>query len=117
MDIYESWLPKNTYYLVHLLLWMGPIVLFQWAIAGKILWRHRAILAKTTLILGSYLIATDVLAVYWGIWYFDKELILGINPLGVPIEEWLFFYLTVLLVTQSFIMFLPNRYRLPQSSS
>lgn len=114
MDIYASWLPTKFYYLVHLLLWMGPVLLLQWVIAAGILWRHRIVLLKVTLVLGSYLIATDVLAVWWGIWYFDKNLILGINPLGVPIEEWLFFYLTVLLVSQSFIMFLPDSLRLPK---
>lgn len=114
MDIYQSWIPGKAYYLVHLLLWMGPVLILQWAIAWKILSRHRAILAKVTLILGTYLVATDVLAVAWGVWHFDKNLILGINPLGVPIEEWLFFYLTVLLVTQSFIMFLPDRLRIPE---
>ena len=115
MDIYKSWIPQNTYYLVHLLLWMGPVLLMQGAVALKILWRHRWILTKVTLVLGTYLIATDVLAVAWGIWYFDKNLILGFNPLGVPIEEWLFFYLTVLLCAQSFIMFLPDRYRIPEA--
>ncbi len=114
MDIYASWLSSPFYYLVHLLLWMGPVLLLQWVLARGILWRHRSVLLKVTLVLGSYLIATDVLAVRWGIWYFDKNRILGINPLGVPIEEWLFFYLTVLLVSQSFIMFLPNSLRLPK---
>ena len=113
MDIYASWLPDHLYYLVHLVLWMGPIVLLQWAIAPKILWNHRRAVVLVPAILGTYLIATDVVAVAFGVWFFDKNLILGFNPLGVPIEEWLFFYLTALLVTQSFIMFLPDSLRVP----
>lgn len=114
-DIYASWLPSQAYYAVHLFLWMGPVILIQWLVARAILWRHRWILIKVTLGLGSYLILTDVVAVAAGVWHFDKTLILGFNPLGVPIEEWAFFYLTVLLCTQAFLMFLPEHCRLPDA--
>lgn len=111
MDIYADWLPSRWYYTVHLLLWMGPVVLLQWAIAGRILWRNRRAILWPTALVGSYLIATDVVAVAFGVWHFDPQLILGINPLGVPIEEWLFFYLTAFIVAQAFVMLLPQRYR------
>ncbi len=111
MNIYADWLPERAYYLFHLLAWMLPIVLLQWIIAGKILRRHWKLLIGIPFVVGTYLILTDMVAVYYGVWYFDKALILGFSPGGVPIEEWIFFYLTALLVAQSFIMFLPDKYR------
>lgn len=115
VDIYQSWLPSQGYYAFHLLGWMLPIVVAQWLVFRRLLWAHRWPLLATTLLLGTYLIATDVVAVFYGIWYFSDNLILGVSPLGVPIEEWCFFYLTVLLVAQSFVLFLPSRYRLQPS--
>lgn len=111
VDIYDSWLPKEYYYLGHLLFWMLPIVLLQWIFFFRILRRHLREIVLIPFLLGTYLIITDVFAVKWGIWFFDEDLILGINPLGVPIEEWTFFYLTVLLVVQSFVLFLPESLR------
>ena len=110
-NIYTPWLPESWYYAFHLFAWMGPIVLLQWCIAPRVLWANRKALVWVPLLLGTYLILTDMVAVYFGVWYFDKNLILGFSPGGVPIEEWAFFYLTALLVTQSFILFLPNAYR------
>jgi lycopene cyclase domain-containing protein len=111
MDIYANWLPKSWYYLVHLHLWMLPIALLQWAFFWKILALNWKPVLLVPLIVGSYLIATDVVAVYFGVWFFDENLILGWKPFGVPIEEWIFFYLTALLCVQSFVLFLPERLR------
>ena len=99
-------------YLIHLLLWMLPIVLLQWVVFPKILWHNRKTIVFSPLILGSYLIITDIIAIELSIWHFSADLILGTKLLGVPIEECIFFFLTALLVTQSFILFLPqeNRY-------
>jgi lycopene cyclase domain-containing protein len=111
VNIYADWLPERYYYLFHLLAWMLPIVAVQWAIAWKILARHLKLLFWVPFSIGTYLILTDMVAVHFGVWYFDKNLILGFSPGGVPIEEWIFFYLTALLVAQSFIMFLPDQFR------
>lgn len=111
MDIYESWLPSRYYYTVHLLLWMLPILALQWVIGWRILRRNLRAILIPSFIIGTYLILTDMVAVHFGVWHFDSELILGINPGGVPLEEWLFFYLTAVLVAQAFILFLPKEYR------
>ncbi len=126
-DLYDGWLPRNLYYLFHLVAWMGPVLLLQWAVGWRILRANCRALVLPVLLVGTYLIATDVVAVAMGIWYFDPDLILAgsvtgdtpswirflAKPLGVPVEEWLFFYLTALLCAQSFILFLPDRLRLP----
>lgn len=113
MDIYAGWLPERAYYLGHLLIWMLPIALLQWVFFRRILWANRRPVVLAPLLVGTYLILTDMVAVHFGVWYFDREKILGFSPGGVPIEEWLFFYLTALLVVQSFILFLPERLRHP----
>lgn len=102
----------KTAYLTHLLLWMGPVVIGQWIIAGRILARNWKALAAPTAILGTYLSVVDSYAIGSGIWFFDPAQNLGIN-IGphLPLEEALFFYLTSLLVAQSLVMFLPNRLR------
>lgn len=122
VNIYADWLPSHAYYAFHLLAWMGGIVALQWLGFGRLLWRNRLAILGPTLILGTYLILTDIVAVHFGVWHFDYALILAgavetswakflLKPLGVPIEEWLFFYLTAMLVAQSFILFLPTKLR------
>jgi lycopene cyclase domain-containing protein len=108
--------PTSANYLVHLVLWGGLVFVLQWAIGFKILRPQLRVIALTTLLLGSYLILTDVVAVAFGVWFFDPQQIFGFSPLGVPIEEWLFFYLTSALVVQSLILFLPEQYRLKRSA-
>lgn len=125
MDIYEGFLPSWAYYAFHLLAWMLPIILLQWLGFRRLLWANRGAIFPPALIVGTYLILTDIVAVYFGVWHFDKNLILAgccgddaspilrflTMPFGVPVEEWAFFYLTALLVAQSFVLFLPGRLR------
>jgi lycopene cyclase domain-containing protein len=122
MNIYQDWVSFQGYYAVHLFLWMLPVVILQWVVGFRILLVHWRELILVPLVLGTYLIATDVVAVAQGVWFFDNKaapgwpegaesLILGWKPFGVPIEEWAFFYLTALLVVQSFLLFLPKDLR------
>jgi len=124
-DLYAGWLPENFYYLFHLTAWMLPVAILQWVVGWRILLANRKAILLPTILVGSYLILTDTIAVSLGIWYFDTDLILAglalnqppalasflLAPFGVPVEEWLFFYLTSLLCAQSFILFLPQRHR------
>jgi len=125
MDIYAGWLPEHAYYAFHLVAWLGGVTALQWLGFPRLLWANRSAVFLPALIVGSYLIATDVVAVHFGVWRFDADLILWgavdplarpvlafcLKPFGVPIEEWAFFYLTGLLVAQSFVLFLPTRLR------
>ncbi|MGF1483193.1 MAG: lycopene cyclase domain-containing protein [Opitutales bacterium] len=123
MDIYHAWLEGRLYYAVHLLGWIVPVIALQWLGFGKLLARNWRPVLWVPLIAGAYLSATDVVAVSQGVWFFDNPQAPGWNPnlgpsrnlgwtfLGVPVEEAAFFYLTALLVTQSFVLFLPERLR------
>ena len=115
-SLYAGWLPENLYYLFHLLGWMLPVVALQWLVGPRILRANLPAILPSVLIVGTYLTATDFVAVAAGVWHFDDDLILGIKVLGVPVEEVVFFYLTALLVAQCFVLFLPERFRHPARS-
>ena len=94
-------------YLSHLLVWFLPVIALQWAIGWRIFLANLRAILLPTLIAGTYYSLSDVVAIREGIWFFGENQILGIHVGPVPIEEILFFFLTALLVAQSFVLFLP----------
>jgi lycopene cyclase domain-containing protein len=94
-------------YAFHLLFWMLPVVALQWCIAADLLAARGVLIAAATALVGAYLSGADVLAVRWNLWFFDERQITGGRVLGLPWEEIAFFFITSLLVAQSFVMFLP----------
>jgi len=101
----------HTNYLFHVLVWMLPVAALQWALAWRSFRRNLRGVLLPPLLVGSYYTIADSFAVRDGIWYFDPAQILGVFLGVLPIEEVIFFFLTALLVSQSFVMFLPKRYR------
>ena len=101
---------RNTY-LFHVLVWMLPVALLQWALAWRALRRNLRAVLIPPLLAGLYYSIADSFAVRDGIWYFDPAQILGVFVGPLPIEEILFFFLTALLVSQSFVMPLPEGLR------
>lgn len=96
-----------------MLAWMLPALVLQWVVGWKTLLRHWVIVVSVPALIGTYLILTDMVAVAQGVWFFDDRQILGWSPGGVPFEEWIFFYLTSLLVVQCYLLLLPQKYRKP----
>jgi lycopene cyclase domain-containing protein len=101
----------NTNYLYHLLGWMLPIAVVQWFIGWRIFWRNLRAVIVPTLAIGTYFTLADSIAIHQGIWKFDRNQILGLHLGLVPVEEVIFFYLTSLLVSQSLVLFLPEKLR------
>ncbi len=101
----------HTNYLFHILFWMLPVAALQWALSWRSFRRNLKAVLLPPLLAGSYYTIADSFAVRDGIWYFDPAQILGVFLGVLPIEEVIFFFLTALLVSQSFVMFLPKRYR------
>ena len=101
----------ETNYLNHILYWMGPVILIQWVLAGKVFLRNLTAVFIPPLVMGTYYSLADIVAISSGIWYFDENQILGVYIGPIPLEEVLFFFITALLVSQSFVMFLPRNYR------
>ncbi len=103
---------SRYHYLWHLLYWTLPVIFVQWVIAWDVLLPRLELVGVATLFVGTYLSLADICAVEEGIWFFDEKQIFGIKWLGkLPVEEILFFYITSLLVAQSYLILLPEGLR------
>ncbi len=100
------------HYAWHLFYWFTPIIALQWALAWPILTPRADTLALVTLVVGGYLCLADWIAIRAGVWTFDRAQTTG-HTLGgeMPWEEAAFFFLTSLLVAQSYIMLVPEAMR------
>ncbi len=100
-------LQPKYHYLFHLLYWFSPVLVFQWILAGRLLWTNVLVILIPAIFAGSWLSFGDMVAIKENIWFFDESQILGIKLKRIPVEEILFFYLTSLLIAQSYVMLLP----------
>lgn len=95
-------------YAWHLLFWFLPVIFFQWILAWPIFLNHLSTIFWATAGIGTYLSLADWIAVRQGIWFFDEKQITGLKFSSIlPWEEVAFFYLTSLLVAQSYVILLP----------
>lgn len=99
-------MPLGKYsYLGILLLWALPVIGIQWLVAGRALWRARRLLVATIFVCSVYLSLADHFAIARGIWQIQEAGILGLRFQGhLPLEEALFFFLTVVMSAQGFVM-------------
>jgi lycopene cyclase domain-containing protein len=94
-------------YALHLV-WFLPVIYAQWVIAPPLFFAHAALLALVTGAFGVYYTLADLAAVRAGTWFFDEKQITGVKLAGVlPWEEIAFFFLTSLLVAQSYLLLAP----------
>jgi lycopene cyclase domain-containing protein len=83
-------------------------VALQWIVAGPMLRAYAFHVWVPTLTIGTYLCLADWYAIRQGIWFFDPKQITGMKIGGImPWEEAVFFYITSLLVSQTFLILLP----------
>lgn len=93
-----GWKPGT--YLALELGWALPPIALQLAFGLDILWRYRRLVLLTIIPTTLYLSAADALAIDLGTWTIDPAQSLGILIGGVlPIEEFIFFAITNILVT------------------
>jgi putative membrane protein len=109
------WLRKHkgprVNYAIHLA-WFLPVIYAQWVLAPPLFWNHAGLLALVTVAFGVYYTLADLAAVKAGTWFFDEKQITGVKLGGVlPWEEIAFFFLTSLLVAQSYLLLLPEDLR------
>lgn len=98
-------------YAIHLA-WFLPVIYVQWIIAPPLFWAHAGLLTLVTTAFGIYYTLADLAAVRGGTWFFDEQQITGVKLAGVlPWEEIAFFFLTSLLVAQSYLLLLPGESR------
>jgi lycopene cyclase domain-containing protein len=106
-------LPRRAQYLFHLLYWFGPVAAFQWVLAAPLLLANLSAIILATMMVSIWLTLADLAAVRQGIWEFDEKQILGLKWRSrLPIEEILFFFVSSLLVAQSYVMLAPAAARI-----
>lgn len=98
----------HALYLGLILAWAPPVLAgMSWIGASKIWDERRRVLASIA-VPTVYLWFADRMAIGEGIWYIADETRLRFDPLGLPIEEALFFLVTNVLVVCGLAMFLPT---------
>ena len=91
-------------YLPFLLVWALPVILLQWLVGWRSLWRERGQWIWIAPGLCIYFSLADAVAIKAGIWQFDTRALIGIWLGPVPIEEVLFYLLTALMLVQGFVI-------------
>jgi lycopene cyclase domain-containing protein len=86
-------------YLAITLTWALPAIAPQLAFGADIMWHHRRLLGTVILTGAGYLSAMDALAIGSGTWTIDPAQSTGIFIGVLPIEEAVFFVITVVLVS------------------
>jgi putative membrane protein len=98
-------------YAIHLA-WFLPVIYAQWILAQPLFLGHAGLLVLVTAAFGVYYTLADLVAVRAGTWFFDEKQITGAKLGGIlPWEEIAFFFLTSLLVAQSYLLLLPDDLR------
>ena len=93
----SGWEPGT--YLAITLTWALPAIAPQLAFGADILWHHRRLLGTLILTGAGYLSAMDALAISSGTWTIDPAQSTGIFIGALPIEEAVFFVITVVLIS------------------
>lgn len=92
-------------YLGLILAWAAPVLAGMWAYAGDYFWHRRRVFFLAVAFPTVYLWIADRIALGLGIWDISDTYSLGFDPLGLPIEEAVFFLVTNLLVVQGVLLF------------
>lgn len=92
----NGWEPAT--YLTLITSWALIPMMIQLAFGADILWLHRRLVAAVVLPLGLYLCAADALAIRAGIWTISPRQSLNLFAWGLPIEEAVFFFATVIML-------------------
>lgn len=93
-------------YMGLILAWAAPVVALQWLYMGPSIWRLRRAVLPAILLPTLYLWVADWYAIDQGIWFISERFTLGWNPLGLPVEEATFFFITNVLVVFGAVLFL-----------
>lgn len=98
------WAGGHGLYLGLILVWACPVLAAMWWIDGGRLARRGRFLAAVVVPPTLYLWAIDRYAIYDGIWDITDATRTGWELLGLPVEEAVFFFVTMLLVGQGLAM-------------
>ena len=113
----SGWKPGT--YLAITLTWALPAIAPQLAFGADILWHHRRLLGTIIFTGAVYLSAMDALAIGSGTWTIDLSQSTGILIGNLPVEEAVFFVITVVLISFGITLLLADvsRVRLEELKS
>jgi lycopene beta-cyclase len=92
-------------YMGLILAWASPVVGLLWLFMGPFLAQHRKVLLTGILVPTLYLWVADGIAIAQEIWLISPVYTVGFNPLGLPIEEAIFFLITNVLSAMGVLLF------------
>lgn len=100
---------SHWFYLTAIVGWFGPLITVQWAVGGD-----RLVAARRLRLLGvalptAYLWIADRIAIGAGAWWINPDRTLPLRPLGLPVEEALFFLVTNLVLVNGLVLALDER--------
>lgn len=95
---------RHWTYLTYELAWALPVIAIQWAAAWRELWRRRHLLAAAVGIATLYLGACDGFALGHGIWRVDPARVVGLYMGALPLEEFVFYFVTNIMAAQGFVL-------------
>jgi lycopene cyclase domain-containing protein len=98
----------HSTYLILILVWAGPIIVFQWLLGADLLLHRWKVLIPGIMIPTLYLTCMDSLALRSGTWTISPQQSFNVflPVIHVPVEEGLFFLVTNTLVVQAMIFLL-----------
>ena len=91
-------------YMNLLLLWFLPPIILQLIIGWDVLVQNKLKLVKIFFLATFYLSLTDAYAIYTGIWTISSTYTIGLVFFVIPVEEILFFLITVILIQNGYIL-------------
>ena len=97
----------RTLYLGLILIWAAPVLAGMSWLGADTFWQHRRGWALGITVPTLYLWFADRTAIALGVWDISDRYSVGFDPLGLPIEEAVFFFVTNVLVVQGLLLFLP----------
>jgi lycopene cyclase domain-containing protein len=93
-----GWEPGT--YLALILIWALPPIMLQTAFGADILWGYRRIVLPGFIIPALYLSLADTYAIQSGTWTIDPAQTTSLHlPAGLPVEEFIFFLVTNILIS------------------
>lgn len=98
----------HALYLGLILAWAPPVLAGMAFIGADKIWAERRRVGVALGVVTLYLWAIDRVAIGFGTWAIEGPYRLGFDPLGLPIEEAVFFLMTTALCVIGLALFLPS---------
>ena len=100
---------ESYLYLGLIVAWAGPVLLLQWLLGHRTLRAERRAWLMACVAATVYLSAADAIAIKAGTWFLSDRFTTGFGIGPLPVEEFLFFLVTNLLVVWGLLLY--HRYR------